>query len=372
MNILHIVPSYKPAYIYGGPIISVSKLCEAQVLLGHVVDVFTTTANGDKELSVEVEKPLDVDGVMVTYHRRLTGDHTHVSITLWLNLLKSAKNYDVIHFHSWWNPLVVFSVFICLFKGIKPIISPRGMLGSYTFRSYLKRGIHVVLGKFLLRKSVLHATSEMEMSEFKSLIPECSGFVCPNVFKFPSVNVIKPRNGVFTISFLSRIDPKKGLELSFHALSKVSFPFLFKIAGEGDENYILKLKKLSKDLLIYDKIEWVGWKGNIEKYQFLAESDLFILTSYNENFANVVLESLAVGTPVLISDKVGLSDMVILNDWGWVTTLNDDVIVKTLDTIYKGSTSSISKRAPEEVKFLFEPQKLANEYVNFYKTILGV
>ncbi len=107
MRILHVTPSYKPAYIYGGTIESVACLCEAFVAMGHDLHVFTTAANGTEELDVPLGKDVIVDGVPVTYFKRITKDHTHVSFDLWKHLYKDCKKYEVVHIHSWWNVLVI-------------------------------------------------------------------------------------------------------------------------------------------------------------------------------------------------------------------------------------------------------------------------
>ncbi len=67
MKILQITPSYKPAYVYGGPTMSVAKLCETLVHHGLNLEVLTTTANGKIELDLERGKKMNVDGVIVTY-----------------------------------------------------------------------------------------------------------------------------------------------------------------------------------------------------------------------------------------------------------------------------------------------------------------
>ena len=71
MNILFIVPSYKPAYSYGGPIVVIARLAETLAALGHAVTVYTTTANGAIELPVVPGQPVDVDGVRVYYFKRV-------------------------------------------------------------------------------------------------------------------------------------------------------------------------------------------------------------------------------------------------------------------------------------------------------------
>ena len=56
MKINTVVPSYYPAFVYGGPIISIHCLNSALSNLGIIVYVSTTNANGDDRLSVETER----------------------------------------------------------------------------------------------------------------------------------------------------------------------------------------------------------------------------------------------------------------------------------------------------------------------------
>src|SRR5213082_1525976 len=116
MDILFVTPSYKLAYCYGGPTISVSQLAEALVENGHKVTVYTTTANGEKELDVETGKQVSLNGVSVFYFKRITGDHTHISIPLWRRLMKNAGLFDIIHLQSWWSSLILGSAIICVLK----------------------------------------------------------------------------------------------------------------------------------------------------------------------------------------------------------------------------------------------------------------
>ncbi|TKB98612.1 glycosyltransferase [Pedobacter cryophilus] len=441
MKILHITASYKPAYIYGGPIYSVAALCEALVervcspqsavkevlnkeqgakskdklsAVGSpqsaglrskeerlnastvdgsqtvVLEVITTLANGKEELPYPSGEQKIVEGVPVRYFKRWTKDHSHFSPALLFWLWKNAKSYEVIHIHSWWNLVSMGSVVICLLRGIKPIVSPRGMLGDYTF-SKGKRVFHQLLGIRLLSACHFHATTLMEAKEIAASLggdyskveivdlmeksevgspgsavrsrqseggspgsdyDEVRGkskagrqqpayldgkiesaigsrqskskavriYVIHNIVNFPAVLPQKTRvfDGTLKLIFLSRIHPKKGIELLLDALAEVSFPFCLTIVGEGEEGYVENLKLKAESLRLKAMINWYGAVYGDDKFKLLAAHDLFVLPSYNENFANVVMESLAIGTPVLISDKVGLCEWVNANHYGLV------------------------------------------------------
>jgi len=79
MKILHVVPSYKPAYEYGGTIESVARLCEGLTAMGIQVKVFTTTANGNAELDVAKNVEHNVDGVSVIYFKRYFKDNYYTT-----------------------------------------------------------------------------------------------------------------------------------------------------------------------------------------------------------------------------------------------------------------------------------------------------
>lgn len=375
MKILFIVPSYKPAYIYGGPIVSVAMLAEHLVQVGNEVTVYTTTANGKTELEVPVEEPVMMNGVKIIYYHRITKDHTHVSPRLWKALYKNVKQFDVVHIHSWWNFLVLGAAFICRLKGVKPVLSPRGMLCDYVFNTHnsgKKKLLHNLIGKRLLASTYLHVTSEIEWNECLTINDKWKGGTIFNIVELPEKSYTRKKNDVFTIGFLSRVDGKKGLDILLNALSGLTFDYQLRIAGSGDAEYIETLKQQIYSLAIEDKVEWVGWKKGEEKYDFLAETDLFALTSHNENFAMVVIESLCVGTPVLISENVGLSGYVKENKLGWITTIKDVEEVRAQLTAAYNEKEERSRITGEAVRIInrdFNGVKLAKDYVNFYQEI---
>src|SRR5207245_2880659 len=55
-----------------------------------------------------------------------------------------------------------------------------------------------------------------------------------------------------------------------------------------------------------DRTLFTGMLLGEQRIAALAEASLFVLPSYQENFGNVVIESLAAGTPVVISDQVNI------------------------------------------------------------------
>lgn len=341
---------------------------------GNEVEVFTTTANGPEELSVTKNIPQNVDGVMVRYFNRLTKDHSHFSPQLLITLWKEVKTFEIVHIHAWWNLVSVLSCFIALIKRVPVIVSPRGTLSPYSFTNrnkFIKKTLHALIGRPLLNRSYIHATSQREQEAMQKLLKPKSIFTIYNAVKFPAHQPTQIQEGpVLKLLFLSRIDPKKGLELLFAGLSGIPIPYRLTIAGSGDESYISSLKKLSQQYQIEPHLNWVGFKAN-NKFEFIARHHLLVLPSYDENFGNVVIESLSVGTAVLISKEVGLAQYVQENNLGWVCDTSAESIKDSLHKIYHapGILDIIREFAPVIIVNEFNENKLIKQYLQMYQQI---
>lgn len=419
MKIIQITPSYKPAFIYGGPTMSVAKLCEALTSNNPNLEVLTTTANGQEELDVEPNVPIKVDNVQVTYFKRITKDHTHFSPALLLALRRkiseqrawgmeqgawskeqgATKNGLIIHIHSWWNLVTIFSCLVAKRYRVPVVLSPRGMLTNYTQNnrnSFFKAALHTLIGKSLLKYVHIIASSEQEKQDTLKIIQPKSITILPNLVNLPQTNDEKrsakndqrswsneeqkttnekqstTNEKPFKLLFLSRIEEKKGLDILFNALAQLNLSWALTIGGAGDSQYVEYLKAQSETLKINKNIIWLGHINNENKFETIANHDLLVLTSHNENFANVVIESLYVGTPVLLSRQVGLSNYVKDNDLGFITDLDSNQISGKLVEAYTNvdKRNRIRSVAPGYIERDFNEKELAKKYLALYEHIL--
>ena len=376
MKVLQINASYKPAYIYGGPTMSVSKLSEEMVKAGCAVEVFTTTANGTEELNVAPNSTHMIKGVTVTYFKRVTKDHSHLSPTLLKRLRRVVKRFDVVHIHAWWNLVSLLTCFIAIKSRVPVLISPRVKLSVYSFsnrNSLKKKLLHIIMGKYLLRNSFFHVTSDQENAAIRKLTEPKGVFNIPNFIKLPEKSQIEePRlSATLKIIFLSRIEEKKGLEILFDALVDVALPYQLTIAGDGKPDYINKLKALAKRNCIETNVVWVGFRKD-DKFEILHQHHLLVLPSYDENFGNVVVESLSVGTAVLISKNVGLSYYVKENNFGWICDNNATAFKESIQRVdrEREKLGEIRERAPIQIREDFDEIKLRTRYIDMYHQVI--
>ncbi|MEO5911737.1 MAG: glycosyltransferase [Pelobium sp.] len=401
MRILQINASYKPAYIYGGPTMSVGKLCEEVGGQGSedrgqrsevrgqrledrgwksytLLEVYTTLANGKEEFNYPSGATQLVEGVKVRYFKRWTKDHSHFSPALLWHLWNNVKKFDVVHIHAWWNLVSVLSCWIAVIKGVPVLLTPRGTLSPYSFinsHALYKRIFHFLLGKPILKKVHFHLTSEKESVDTQKLFRGKSFRVIPNFVQLSEKQAehVSFETRPLQLIFLSRIDHKKGLELLFESLSHLNFPFNISIAGAGEGDYVEGLKLQAKNLKIEQHIKWLGSIYGEEKFKLLAQHHLLVLPSYDENFANVVIESLSVGTPVLLSKQVGLADYVKQQQLGLVCERNIEDFRKAIIELEnnRSSLAELSKRSRSQIKKDFNADLLRNEYLELYQNIIN-
>ncbi len=351
-----------------------------QQTTNNEITVYTTLANGKDELPYPAGTVKQVDGVEVHYFKRLTKDHSHFSPALYWKLWRTAKDFDIIHIHAWWNLVSIFSLMIALLKGKKVVFTPRGTLSSYSFNnrtSVAKKLFHQYIGKPLLKKCYIHTTSKREEKDIKELLNPKYVKTIPNLVELPwqqsSALLAQHQafNGTLKLIFLSRVEQKKGLELLFDILAKADFPYHLEIAGTGNENYITELKALSKDLGIAEHITWLGMLHKDEKFIQLARNDLFVLPSYDENFANVVIESLFAGTPVWITENVGLSDYVSEKNLGWVCQrTEEDLAMKLYEAYERISKNEIDRTDLQKtIEEDFKETNITKKYLEMYTNL---
>lgn len=367
--------SYAPAYVYGGPTRSIAGLCAALKDYGLTVIVLTTKANGQRELLVSQGTNYLIDGVPVRYFNRWTKDHSQLSPGLLWKVLVESRRFDIVHIQSWWNLVSVGAAFICWCRGIRPVVSLRGTLSEHSLHHRnkgLKAVFHKTCGRFLLRRSFLHVTSDKEEREVHALIPGCQSFVLPNIIRIPERIVMPSSNdSVFRLVYIGRIDPIKNLDLVIRVLRSpdLRFPWSFDIIGTGSESYMTELKaSIGSDA----RIRWLGNLDGDEKLSRIARSDLLVLLSHSENFGNVVVEALSQGTAVLVSEHVGVASYVRKKHLGWVVPADVSKCVTTLNSIWsnKSTLTNIRDSAPDIVQQDFSWHTLSTAYSSAYQAIL--
>jgi glycosyltransferase involved in cell wall biosynthesis len=122
------------------------------------------------------------------------------------------------------------------------------------------------------------------------------------------------------VLFLGRLHPKKGGDLLIDAFAKVleSQPLLHLVMAGPDDGAGTRaaLQSQAVRLGIAERITFTGMLSGDLKWSALQAAEVFVLPSHQENFGIAVVEALAMGVPVLISNKVNIWREIVADEAG--------------------------------------------------------
>jgi glycosyltransferase involved in cell wall biosynthesis len=111
---------------------------------------------------------------------------------------------------------------------------------------------------------------------------------------------------------VARLHCTKGLDLVVRALAPLrGRNWRLAFVGNDADGTKAKLVRLASDLGLADQVSFHSTVSESQLPAIYSAGDLFVLPSYHENFGNVVLEALACGCPVLISDQVAILEYLV-------------------------------------------------------------
>jgi glycosyltransferase involved in cell wall biosynthesis len=231
--------------------------------------------------------------------------------------------------------------------GVPYFVYPHGMLDPWFKRTYplkhLKKSLYWPWAEYrVLRdaRAVLFTTEEERLLARESFDRyRCNELVAGYGTARPQVDGASVREGFLDVRpelrgrrlllYLSRIHPKKGCDLLIEAYAAVAARderLHLLMVGPGDEKIVAHLKALAERLGVGARISWPGMLTADDKWGAFHAAELFVLPSHQENFGIAVVEALACGLPVAISNKVNIWREIEANGAGWVA---DDTLAGT-------------------------------------------
>ncbi len=240
------------------------------------------------------------------------------------NLKEQAPRFDCAVVHGLWQYHGYAARKVFLNLGRPYFVFAHGMLDVWFKKHYplkhLKKCFYWRWGEYrVLRdaRAVIY-TSELEQISSRLSFSHYQarervvryGIILPDIDPAQAAATFLERHpelrGKRFLLFIGRVHVKKGLDLLTRAWSEIppqTRPALVVAGPEQEPGVLAEARRLATGT---DDFHYVGMLHNMDKWGALAAAEAMILPSHQENFGLVVAESMIMGTPVLISDKVNI------------------------------------------------------------------
>jgi glycosyltransferase involved in cell wall biosynthesis len=316
MNLLYIIPSTDPRI--GGPIEGIKQFTGVLTREGHTVEVACLDKPGEPWLNELPFKAYPLGPTKLSYRYA-------PKLVPWLR--ENKDRYDHVIVNGLWQ-YNGFGAWRVLHKTTpRYFVFTHGMLDPYFKKAYPLKHLKKCLywrwadyrvlrdaagvcftceeERILARQSFKNYKAHELVINYGTSKPAGDPDAQRSAFlaKHPEVA------GKRVLIFLSRIHPKKGCDLLIEAFADVAprDPALHLVmAGPDKVGWQATLEETAKRLGVADRITWTGMLTGDLKWGAYRSAEAFVLPSHQENFGIVVVEAMACGVPVLISNKVNI------------------------------------------------------------------
>jgi glycosyltransferase involved in cell wall biosynthesis len=334
-RILHSIRSVNPKG--GGPIEGLKQLASVNQRHGHAVEIISLDSPSDPWVR---DCPIRCHAVGPSF----LGYGYSPRLVPWLR--ENRRNYDIVIVNGIWQ-YSALGVWSALRNTTTPyFVFTHGMLDPWFKRTYplkhLKKWLYWPWGDYrVLRDAtavLFTCEEERRLARQSFWLYRCDEFVVNYGTSAPSGDPTAQRAvflqrfpeiaGKRCLLFLGRMHVKKGPELVLQALAKImaelprdqTGELHLVMAGPVDHDYGRKMVELARRLDLADRITWTGMLAGDLKWGAFHAADAFILPSHQENFGIAVVEALACGVPVLISNQVNIWREITMDGVGLVET----------------------------------------------------
>ncbi len=384
LRVLKVTQSYFPFVERGGPAVKVRSLARGLAKRGHSVSVLTSDLGieGLSNPAVAIVRTnkgwrYQEDGVETRYlrswglYRSLTWNPATFEFCR-----KDLASFDIVHIYGTYDLLGPIVAAACRRRGIPYVLEPIGMFRPMVRNLALKRAYRRLFGESLaLGAARLVATSVQEEKELiEEGIPPRKISVRRNGIELPQLSgaagAFRRKHGIsretLLVLFLGRIVEKKSPDLLIDAFARWRSETgggqdaVLIFAGPFENpSYRRKLEARVMRLGMNSPVLFTGPVYDEGKWSALADADIFVLPSQNENFGNAAAEAVACGTPVVVTDRCGIAPL-IEGRAGLVITHECEALVRALHQLSDpGLRESLKLGCAEVARGLSWEQPLA-------------
>jgi glycosyltransferase involved in cell wall biosynthesis len=378
-------------------------LCRELAKRGHDVSIYTTNfGQSGTGRATDLDCPLDApvydNGVEIRFFAKIEQRYYLTSPSLYRALRSTIPNVDIVHIHSVYLFHSTVGAYLCRRFGVPYVIRPHGTLDPYLRnRHRVRKWFHeIIVERHSFRRAAaiqFTAAEEMALASQsrpgRRLLKNAAGAIVPNGVAVPEafepgapgadidglLRRFPKLGGKRIVLFLGRINFKKGFDLLAAAFARLCADrddIHLLIAGPDNEGYALRVQECLRADNISDRVTFTGMLRGAFKNAAFEIAEIFVLPSYSENFGIAVVEAMAVGLPVIVSDRVNIWREIANASAGLVVECDAAELTTAMSTLLDDSElrRSMGERGRQLVQQSFTWEVAAGQMVKLYERLL--
>lgn len=378
MKILHLIRGLANS---SGTTHIVGPLAEAQSRLGHDVRVLTVEKAGEAPVLPD-PKLVESKVFPMTIRSRHFGWSRQYAQALDVFL----EDADVVHIHAIWNFVSWRGMKSANRAGIPYFVAPQGSLEDWALgRSRHAKALYARLTEKPLfdHATAMQALTQAEEAQCQRFGIKAPARILPNGVDLDLIDQIKGRENLQEranlpgqgriLLFLSRIFPKKGLDLLLDGFSRALTDDVYLVIAGHDAGtgYQSDIEDRAQSLGIADRVRFIGEVRGDEKFRVLRGADAFALTSYSEGLPVAVVEAMACSLPVLITPGCNFPD-VEKRGAGWLVDPDAEAVASGIRSVFVDLEEARKRgsKARQWVEEEFTWPRIAERSVEIYEELI--
>ena len=307
--------------------------------------------NFQRQLSASIIKPINKRNIPIVFTA-----HDVQAICPAITMLDSNKNIC--------EDCMKGKYVNCIKKKCVKNSGLKSILGAIEGKYYRLKNIYKKKIDYIITPSEFYKTKLIEDGIKEDKIKALHNFIDISEYD------VETQDNGYALYF-GRLSKEKGILNLINAFSKVEKGNLY-IAGEGEEKDTIK--KLIDENKLNDRVKLLGFLNSEEMKEYVRKCKFVVVPSiWYENCPYSIIETLAIGKPIIGSDIAGIPELVQSNINGFTYKYNDiDELTKIMKELFENDSlvKKFSKKSKEICKELYSKEFYYNEIIKIYNSLL--
>lgn len=239
----------------------------------------------------------------------------------WRTIRRLVDEADIIHMMGHWSVLNLLVYLAAMRANKSYVVCPAGALPIFGRSALLKRIYNLIAGRAMIQNAAgWIAVTSGEFPHFKdygipiSQVDVIPNGVCEEDFPLTDRTVFLKRHNlpdVPMVLFMGRLNPIKGPDMLLQAFIRArhQFPDFHLVFAGPDGGMLSELVQSARRSGVSEYVHFLGYISGEDKSAAYRSAELLVVPSRQEAMSIVALEAGICGTPVLLTDQCGFSDI---------------------------------------------------------------